>query len=180
MRRSPFVLSQSETGQSTKAKRSIKGFRDRHLYFHSPRQVKVQKRNEVSRVAGITFCTFTIRDGTKYKSETKYQGFPRSPFVLSQSETGQSTKAKRSIKGCGHHHLYFHSPRQVKVQKPDGVSRAPATTFCTFTIRDGTKYKSQTKYQGLRASQFVLSQSETAPSTKAKRSIKDMKRPPVI
>ena len=151
LRASPFVLSRSETGQSTKARRSIKGCEHRHLYFHSPRQVKVQKPNGVSRASAIAICTFTVRHRSKYKRPTEYQGLRASPFVLSRSKMGQSTKGQRSIKGSRNHHLYFHSPRQVKVQKRNEVSRVAGITFCTFTVRDGSKYKSETKHQGYEA-----------------------------
>ena len=90
-----------------KAKRSIKGSRRCDLYFSATNIAKVQKRNEASRVRGIAICTFRRRASQKYKSKTKYQGLAALPFVLFGDEQRKSTKAKRSIKGLRHCHLYY-------------------------------------------------------------------------
>ena len=120
----------------------------------------------------IWFCTFSSRVVQKYKCETKYQGVPRSGFVLPPPAWFKSTNTKRSIKGSGDLVLYFLLPRGSKVQMRNEVSRVSVIWFCTFTSRMVQKYKYETKYQGVRRSGFVLSSPAWFKSTNTKRSIK--------
>ena len=103
------------------------------MFFVSLGRSKVQTQNEVSRVSAIDICTFRFCLSCKYKRKTKYQGVWPKVFVLFDFAHHESTNAKRNIKACGDHHLYFLYLTKIKVQTPDEVSTVSSVVFCTLS-----------------------------------------------